>query len=150
MSTLANYKSLAFGTFASVFVALCIGCARTDDVRIDASGFVNIDGQPAPNGTLVLTPKASGQMPVASRITEGQFAFNAETGPLPGEYTARFNPDEPSIEEISAAASDDLRAAAKKFNVNRMSSSTGGTATQRETVVVIGEGLGQTITIDLK
>jgi hypothetical protein len=125
------------------------GCSGRDAMRIDASGFVNIKGQPVPSGTLVLTPKVSGRMPVASRIVDGQFAFDTETGPRPGEYSARVNTDEATIEEISTAAAEDPRAAERQFNLSHSSSSINRAATKRETSVVIGEGPGQTIKIDL-
>lgn len=134
----------------SMVVLLSIaGCSVSEEVRIDASGTVNLDGRPVQSGTLVLTPKVNGQMPVASRIESGHFVFDAETGPLPGDYVARVNPDEATIEEISAAAAEDPRGAAKQFHANRTASPSGGAASKREAVIVIGDVPGQKVTIDL-
>ncbi len=144
-----GFKTTSFYMLAILAISVIGGCSRSADVRIDASGTVTLNGQPVPSGTLVLTPKVSGQMPVASRIENGHFEFDTETGPRPGEYIARVKPDEATIEEIATAAEEDPRGAAKKFHANHASSPSVGGTMQRETLLVIGDIPGQTLTIEL-
>lgn len=126
------------------------GCSNPGEGRIDVSGTVSINGQPVPSGTLVLTPKANGPMPVASRVSAGKFSFDKLTGPRPGEYVARLNPDELTIEEIAEVSQQNLREAAKTFSALQVTSHAGSTAKDPETVVVISDTVGQTVHIELK
>ncbi|MFG0262710.1 MAG: hypothetical protein ACF788_10000 [Novipirellula sp. JB048] len=147
--TQASKTLIALCSLTVLCVPVIAGCSGGDIVRIDAKGTVKIEGQPVQGGTLVLTPRQNGEMPVASRIHEGQFAFDAQTGPTPGEYVARVKPDRATIEEISAAAAQNPRAAARQFHANGGSSRRRGVVSNLETIVVIGELPGQTIAIDL-
>ncbi len=131
-------------------VLTVVGCSGRDDVRMEVSGTVSLQGQPVPSGTLVLTPKEPTAMPTASRVEAGRFAFDTQTGPRPGEYVARINPDEASIEEITEAAEQNPREAAGQFNVNRAGSRGGVAAAMAQAVVVISDAPGQTLDIELK
>jgi hypothetical protein len=84
-------------------------------------------------------------MPVATRISAGKFAFDKLTGPRPGEYVARVNPDEATIEEIADVASQNPHDAARKFNANASNPSI---ALPEATVVISNES--KVITIELK
>ncbi|MCO8123098.1 hypothetical protein NHH03_15225 [Stieleria sp. TO1_6] len=128
---------------------LSVGCSSQDEVRIDVSGTISTGSNPVPDGTLVLTPLDQGEMPVAALIEAGKFAFDATTGPKPGEYLARVNAAEATIEEISEAAQQDPRQAARQFNVNRTSASAGQSRSP-EASIVIGDQPGQVIAIELK
>ncbi len=150
MRDLASFKLSKLWLLIGLGVLASLGCSSHDDMRIDASGTVSINGKSAPDGTLVLTPNTGGQMPVASRIHSGKFAFDSMTGPLPGAYTARFNPDEATIEEISEAAERDPRKAAREFNINRASTNPSTSARPPQAEIVIGDEPQQTLTIDLK
>jgi hypothetical protein len=123
---------------------LIVACGDGDDGRIDVSGTVNINGQPVPSGTLVLTPESGAQMPVAARIWEGKFAFDKATGPRPGLHAANLNRDEPTIEEISQYSQANPSEAARKFNANQSPSPSSSSE------VMISEVSGQSISIDLK
>src|SRR5690606_18353609 len=87
------------------------------DGRIALRGQLSVDDQVPTSGTLILTPVSQRQSPVTAIVDRGAFAFTRETGPYPGQYSARFNRDEAAIEEIIETAELDPRLAARQFHV---------------------------------
>jgi hypothetical protein len=131
------------GMFAGTM--LIVACRPSDDGRVNITGTVNLKGKPVPSGTLVLTPQAGEQMPVATGVTDGKFVFDKTIGPRPGPHVARLNPEEATIEEISQASDQNPSEAAKTFNANRSPS-----LSTAEVIVEINDVQGQAITIELK
>lgn len=115
---------LPLNSYTVVNVVVCIIClvgilgCSAEPTGLPIEGTVHLDGQPLSAGTLLLKSNSDpGQPPHTTRISEGRFAFSAETGPDAGPYSARVNLDEPSVEEIVLVAERDPRAAANQFRV---------------------------------
>jgi hypothetical protein len=71
----------------------------TDKARVAVRGHVNLDGQPLPRGSVVLTPVGSASAPVVVAYAfgttgvSGDFAVPAERGPTPGRYRVEVRQD---------------------------------------------------------
>jgi hypothetical protein len=116
----------------------CCVCTKTDSpsrnefARAGSIGYARIDGKKRANKCLLLQEY-------------GPFAFDIATGPLPGQYIAFINRDEATIEQISQTAEQNPQEAVKRFKTNQASSQSNS-----ETIVVITEVPGQTISIESK
>ena len=55
--------------------------------RVPVRGKVSLNGQPLSYGTIAFIPEAGpGKTTVVARVRNGQYAFDAESGPQPGEH----------------------------------------------------------------
>lgn len=71
--------------------AVAVGCGAgemsTNPARVQVSGKVTLDDQPAPAGTIVFVPLTPGQLQSQGIIQEdGTFTIEAENGPSAGDY----------------------------------------------------------------
>jgi hypothetical protein len=73
------------GLAGCVVLSGCFGSGYEGPDREPISGAVTREGQPVDNGLITFTPKVSG--PAAQiGITDGQYQFDEENGPVAGEY----------------------------------------------------------------
>lgn len=149
MTAIKPLKLLLRSLLAALLLCLP-ACSKQTNERIEASGTVRSQGQPVDAGILLLTPKAGDGMPVSSRIEAGHFAFDAETGPMPGIFVASVNVDKPAIEELASLTQDNPRAALNLLRSSDPTSQSGPRLNEQETLVVISDEPIQTIDIELK
>jgi hypothetical protein len=74
-------------------LVLASGCGSSDAWNRQAvSGYVSLDGQPLPDGAILLEPRSSSEagMAVGATIRRGSFAIVRDQGPPPGSYRVRI------------------------------------------------------------
>ncbi len=88
-------KPLQMGRFrlAAPLLALAAGGCFSDSSgveplpRVSVQGTITLDGKPVPEGKLQFQPDASSSgIMVVGEITDGKFAIDRASGPIPGKY----------------------------------------------------------------
>ncbi len=62
-----------------------VGCNGSTDGRLQITGEVTYDGQPLPDGYLILQPLSGGSF-AGAPIKKGKFTVGGKRGPKPGKY----------------------------------------------------------------
>jgi hypothetical protein len=91
---------------ALVVLALLPGCGPA---RAPLQGTVSYDGAPIDNGTISFIPEGAegpARPKAATRITNGQYAFEPNFGPFPGKYKVEITWDQKTGRRISTGDAD--------------------------------------------
>lgn len=75
--------------FLSVFATLGCGGGYDGPDRYALYGTVTREGEPLREGTIQLTPNGGGPAAMTA-ITEGEYEFTAETGPVVGDHEVKI------------------------------------------------------------
>lgn len=102
---------------------LCCGCGGRSD-HADLNGEVLLDGQPLPDGSVLLVPVNSSKGTTAGgAIKDGKFAINGKAAPGVGEYMVEIHASKLSGRKVQKAMGkkgelDDemVEAVAPRFN----------------------------------
>ena len=76
------------GACVCVLLLAIAGCGGSSGPpRLPVQGLVKVDGQSVEKGQIRFAPAAGTKAPLAAtEITDGQYRFNRQDGPLAGEY----------------------------------------------------------------
>lgn len=87
-TALGHVNNWATGFLLVLMLALTNGCGRPT-ARVEVAGEVTVDSQPLNQGTISLLPDRGHRGPAATtRVQDGRFEFDTETGPMPGKHRA--------------------------------------------------------------
>ncbi len=75
-----NLRHVFLGTLVCIILATTFGCGPTGPKTYPVSGTVTWNGEPLPEGDIVLVPTSPGDIEAHSKITAGKFAFTAQAG----------------------------------------------------------------------
>jgi hypothetical protein len=75
-------------SFLSTIVCLATGCEPAGPKKYPVSGTVTFNGNPLPEGHIVMTPADGKSAPDAATITDGKYFFVGTAGPKKVEISA--------------------------------------------------------------
>jgi len=94
---------------------VAFGCTPEGPQPVACRGEVYVDGERVDGATLILMPPESDGRPFSTLVQDGKFAFDEQTGPLPGEYAVGVYAEPAPLEAVVDANRERTHASVRKL-----------------------------------